>query len=307
VVNEIIKEIFMKRVFLTGCILIFLAGYCMGSINDDLEHADTLHDGFRYTEENTLLLSLLNKARGDKEKAEVYWRLARVHVYLGDASEDAGDPKGTTLSIFEQGEEYADKSIQLNPGNHLGYYWKSGNIGRWGQVKGILNALAKAKPMKILLVQAININPNHADSFHVLGELYDELPGFPVSFGNIDSSVSLARKCIALHEMDRATGREVDKRHDYYIKLAKHLHKRNWDAEKRNDNQPEKKKKYNKENDILEKNFYFEGTLSLKNMPDRNEAEAIINEIIAELEGMAHRNKQQNDHLADAKELKAGW
>lgn len=297
----------MKRVIITAIIFLFVTGFGICDINEDLKKADALHDAFKYTEENTLLLSLLNKAQGNKEKADVYWRLARVTLYLGDESEDAGDPKKETLSIFEKGEEYADKAIELDPDNHLAYYWKSGNIGRWGQVKGILNALFKAKPMKELLVQAITINPNHSDSFHVLGELYDELPGFPVSFGSMDHAVSLARKCITLHEKDRAEGREPKKKHGYYIKLAKHLYKRGWDAEKRKDKQADKKKKYGKEKDILKKNFFFEGTVPIKNMSDREEANEIMDKIIAELEGISRRNKTQNDDLKDAKEIKEGW
>lgn len=71
--------------------------------------------------------------------------------------------------------------------------------------------------------------------------------------------------------------------------------------------QAEKKKKYNKENDILEKNFYFEGTVPIKNMSDREEANEIMNKIIAELEGISKRDKQQNDDLEDAKKIKADW
>ncbi|MBN2536180.1 MAG: hypothetical protein JXB88_25085 [Spirochaetales bacterium] len=297
----------MKRVIITGIIFLFLSVYGICNVSEDLRNADNLHNAYRYAEENTLLLSLVNKAQGNKEKAEVYWRLARVTVYLGDDSEDRGDSKNKILSFFEQGEEYANKAMELDPGNHLAYYWKSANIGRWGQVKGILNALNKARPMQVLLVQAINLDPAHADSFNVLGELYDELPGFPISFGNIDYSVSLARKCISLHEEDRTVGREPRIKYGYYIKLAKHLYKRNWNTKKRIEKQEGKEKKYGKEKNILEKNFYYEGTISIKNMSDREEAKEIMNKVIAELNGISNRDKEQNDDLADANKIKAGW
>ena len=297
----------MKKAICIGFLFLCIAGYVFSDITKDLKKADLLYDEFKYSAANTFLLNLIDKALGNKEKTEVYWRLARVILYLGDAAEDAGKPKDEILSFFVKGEEYADKAIQYDPNNHLGYYWKSSNMGRWGQVKGILNSLFKADPMKKLLVKAINIDSGHADSFYVLGELYDELPGFPISFGSINYSVSLGRKCVALHEADRAAGREPEIKYGFYIKLAKHLRKRGWSAAKRKSNIANKKKNYNKNTDILKKNFYFEGTITLKNMSDKEEAMEIINKVIADLEGLANRDKQENDDLADAIELKEGW
>jgi len=297
----------MKKIIIIGFLLFCFIGYIFCDISADLQKVDTLHDEFKYKNENTLLLSLVNKAQGNNEQSEVYWRLARVTLYLGDASEDAGDPKKNILSFFDKGQEYADKSIQYNSGNYNAYYWKSANIGRWGQVKGIFDSLNKAAPMRDLLVKAISINPEHADSFFVLGELFDEVPGRPFSFGNMDYAVSLGRKSIILHEKDRAEGKESKKNRSFYIKLAKHLHKRGWKANKRQAKQADKKNKYYENSDILSKNFFFEGTLSLKNISDKEEALELLNTVIKELQGISNRNKDQNDNLEEALELKANW
>ena len=116
--------------------------------------------------------------------------------------------------------------------NHLGYYWQSANIGKWGQAKGILNALFKATPMRDLLQQAINQEPDHAGSYYVLGQLYAEVPGI-ISFGNDDYAVGLARKSIDLHEAELAAGEAEEVEHDYYIQLASHLMQRGWNERKR--------------------------------------------------------------------------
>ena len=62
------------------------------------------------------------------------------------------------MKIFEKGQEYADQAIAADPQNNLGYYWKSSNIGRWGQVKGILNSLFKAGPMRDLLLKDLSLD-----------------------------------------------------------------------------------------------------------------------------------------------------
>ena len=57
---------------------------------------------------------------------------------LGDVAEKPSKPQADILAVFTEGEGYADKAIAADPQNDLGYYWKSANIGRWGQVKGVL-------------------------------------------------------------------------------------------------------------------------------------------------------------------------
>ena len=297
----------MRKTVIIIAIFVFFTGYIFCDISNDLKQADKLFDTYEYTESNKLLVSLVDKANGNKEKADVYWRLARITLYLGDEAEDEGKSKADILAFFEKGDAYADKGIESDPTNHLVYYWKSSNIGRWGQVKGILNALAKAKPMRELLEKAINIDPEHADSYYVLGELYDELPGFPVSFGNSDYAVSLGRKSVVLHEKDLAAGRESKIQYGFYSKLAKHLEKRGWSASKRKSKLSKMKKNYNKKTDVLEKSFYYEASMTLKNMSDEEEALQIIDKVIDDLESKSNRDKQENDDLKDAKELKAEW
>ncbi|MBN1699074.1 MAG: hypothetical protein JW881_16260 [Spirochaetales bacterium] len=297
----------MKFSVLSGLILILAASAVCGAVQKEIEEGDALHDSFRYQEEYDLLSMVIGKAATNKEKAEIFWRLSRAILYLGDAAEDRGEDKKDILAFFEKGEEYAEKAIEADPNSHFAYYWKSANIGRWGQVKGIMDSLFKADPMKKLLVKAISIDDEHADSFFVLGELYDELPGWPISFGNPDYAVSLGRKAVFLHEKDLAEGREKKKKQSFYIKCAKHLYKRNWSADKRNKNREKKKNNYEKESDVLKKNFYFEGTRSLKNMTDREEARFLIDTAIRELEAIKKRDKTENDDLKDAIEFRDGW
>ena len=102
-------------------------------------------DGELYKEEKTLLMDSLDSVKGNSDKAELYWRLARTALKLGDEAEKSGTGPEMLLEIFEEGESYASRAIELDADNHLGYFWKSANIGRWGQIKGVLNALRKAE------------------------------------------------------------------------------------------------------------------------------------------------------------------
>jgi len=279
----------------------------MADFQDVLDRVDQLHETEDYEQVKSFIESSMAKATSGAEKAELHWRLARAWLNLGDEAEDRGIVDEELLSLFEQGEAQAQKAIDADPSNHLGYYWKSANIGRWGQIKGILNSLFKAKPMRVLLQQAVAANPEHADSYYVLGQLYEQVPGFPVSFGDKNYAVSLGRKSLDLHEQQVKAGIEDEVNYDFYTEMAKHLWERNYSAAKRKREQGRKMRKYESSYDPMEKNFHYEASVTLKNMSDREEALGLINWVIRELGGMSNRSGSQDDDLKEAKEVLESW
>ncbi len=109
-----------------------------------LADADSLHNQGAYPEAVKLLLDAVPSASGGEEQAELYWRAARETWSWATRRRKSGKPTEDVLAVFTDGEKYADKAIEADPRNDFAYYWKSANIGRWGQVKGVLNALFKA-------------------------------------------------------------------------------------------------------------------------------------------------------------------
>ncbi len=279
----------------------------MADFQDVLDRGDQLHEAEDYEQTKSFIESSLAQASSGAEKAELYWRLARAWLNLGDEAEDRGIVEEELLSFFERGEVQAQKAIDADPGNHLGYYWKSANIGRWGQIKGILNSLFKAKPMRDLLQKAVAANPEHADSFYVLGQLYEQVPGFPVSFGDKDYAVSLGRKSFDLHEKQVKAGIEDEINYDFYTEMAKHLWEREYSAAKRKREQGKKLSKYESTSDPMEKNFYYEASVTLKNMSDREEALELINWVIRKLRAIPNRSGSQDDDLKEAEEVLESW
>jgi len=297
----------MKTVILLSIALLFSAGFAAADFQSVADQADKYHDLEKHEVAKDFLISSIEETVGNAQKAELYWRLARAYLNLGDDAEDNGAGEKALLEIFQAGEEAASKAIDLDPNNHLAYYWKSGNIGRWGQTKGILNSLFKAKPMRNLLTRAIEINPEHADAYYVLGQLFEQVPGFPLSFGDVDASVSLGRKAVVLHEQQVASGEEDEVRYDFFTELAKHLYERDWKSTKRDKQQSKKGSKYRSEEDVLEKNFYYEGTIDLKKVSDREEATALLRWTIKELEAISKPKKQHIQDLKEAKDLYREW
>ena len=296
----------MRR-FLTMLLVFLPLGFAYADDSSAADQADGLHDKGMYAEARTLLNAALPDAPGGKVRAELYWREARESLELGDAAEADKKPQTAILALFTEGEGYADKAIAADPQNDQGYFWKSANMGRWGQVRGILDSLGKAGPMKDLLVKEISLNPERSDPYFVLGQLYREVPGWPLSFGNTDAAVSLGRKAVDMRQAQVQAGKEKELVYGFYNELAKSLHNRDWSAARRVSEQKVKAAKLSAAGTLLEKGFLYESEVELQNMSDREEAKALVQFSIAELSKLADLTAPQAKDLQKAKALLKEW
>jgi tetratricopeptide (TPR) repeat protein len=294
------------RLMLTAVLLLLPLGLACADTAATLAQADSLNNEGKFLEARTLVLDAAGAATG-KDKAELYWRAARETLELGDIAEKAGTPQADVLAIFTEGQGYADKAIAADPGTDLAYYWKSANIGRWGQVKGVLDSLMKAQPMKDLLVKDLSIDPERSDAYFVLGQLYRELPGWPVSFGDMAAAGSLGRKAVDLRQAQVEAGTEQEIVYNFSIELAKTLWKRNWSAATRAKELAGRKAKAASAATPLDKGSYYEATIALKDVSDREEAKSLVQWAVSQLEGMGELTAGQKKDLQKAKDVLKGW
>ncbi len=295
------------RLSLAALLLVLPVAAACADVAAVTAQADALHDKGSYADARALMLSAVNGVSDGRDLAELYWRASRETLELGDIAEAQKNPQGDVLALFVQGEGYADKAIAADPKNDLGYYWKSSNIGRWGQVKGVLNSLFKAGPMKDLLVKELTINPDRTDAYYVLGQLYRELPGWPASFGNIDAAVSLGRRAVDLRQAQFASGAARELVYNFITELAKTLWKRNWSADKRKSEQAAKVAKLAAAVTPLDKGSFYEASVTLKGMSDREEARALVQAAITDLLKLPSLNAPQMKDLEKARTVLRGW
>ena len=297
----------MRRAGFFTLMLIGVAGRLLADLPQTLEQADRLYEEGQHEESRRLLESALAEAGSPARQAEVHWRIARAWLNLGDQAEERKAPEAELLTFFEKGQAAARKAVAADPGNPRGYYWESGNIGRWGQIKGILNALSKAKPMRDLLIRAVQLDPQYEDAFYVLGQLYEQVPGPPISFGKKEWAVSLGRLAVDQRERQVAAGKEKDLDYDFYTELAKHLWERDWNSARRQKEQGRMKARYAAETDVLEKAFLFEGTLALPPLSDRQEALELLRGTVKRMEALPARTPKVEQDLKEARDVLKEW
>jgi len=287
--------------------IIMVASPLFGAFNP--VQADHLFDTDHFIEARTLLLDELAKAGTPKEESDILWRLSRVMVSIGDDL-DKSDKEGR-FSAYEEGEAYALRSIEIHP-QADGYLWKASNVGRWGQTKGPLNSLAKAKGMLDDLTVIVNDfdTLDSSETWYVLSALYDELPPV-ISFGNNDWAISYGRKAlehIPAHLLYPG----------HYQKVASELWARNWSASKRAKEMKKMEKSWEKATTNLERYRYYEGkdggstipfysSVSLVKMSDRQEAEMLLSYALAKYKVFSPIKRADTREIEEIEALRSSW
>ncbi len=292
----------------SGILVVALAavpGFAFDSLIDD---ADEAHRDERYEASMELLDEAYAAASFNFQRAEVAWRRARTNLSMVDrdlAAEEISDSEA--IERLEQGEQYAENAVAYHDRLAEGWFWHAANKGRRGQVRGVLNSLFMASDVRDLAMEAIERDEDMTEPYFLLGVMYRELPGGLISFGDDQKAVSLARLAVDRHEEDRAQGEVEDVWYNYYTELAHNLYERNWNESRRNRRQSGIRSDYEDADDNIERAFNYEGTISLPDGSDRDEAMDIINWVISEIQALDSPTQGQLDDLAEAEELLDDW
>lgn len=300
----------MKRTTLLLTVSLVLCSLTTLAASANFQKADLLFDQEQYALCQSELLAQKDLASTAQEQSEVLWRLARLQVSIGD--ELAVDDKDGRYREYEKGEAYALASIEAYP-NAMAYLWKSSNNGRWGQTKGPLNALGKAKGMLEDLTKVVNEfkTMDSTETWYVLSSLYDELPGGIISFGNKDWAVSYMRKA-----METIPSNILNPGH--YKKFAEELYSRNWNAAKRAKEFKKMDGDWKKAATPLEQYRYYEGkdegkvtpfysSVQLVQMSDRQEALMVLSYVKAKYKVFRTLQPSDAKGMAEIEELYTKW
>ena len=166
-----VKTIFLLLVFLS------LSFYLFSQEAEDLiSQGDTLYAEMADMAAAKEALDKYQKAlRKAEDKYEAYWRLARIHYYIGSYT----DSKKEKKAIFSLGIYNAKKAVALEPEKPDGHYWLGVNYGVYGEAKGVLKSLALVKPIKEAMNKVIELDRGYEDGGpdRVLGRVYFKVPG----------------------------------------------------------------------------------------------------------------------------------
>ena len=291
-------------------ILVMLMVIAMALTALDFKAVDDLYDqGSDNQMVYDSLQSMLKNAKSDTEKSEVLWRLSRVCVDLGDALDEKD--KNAKFAIYTEGENYAMRSIEAHP-NYMAYLWKCANIGRYGQTKGVMDSLAKVKPMKAdirVITDEFNVLDS-SETWYTLGILQNKVPG--IFGGDSVAAISYMRAACDTIPIKYIYGRT-------YEDLAIQLYDRDWSAKKRSSEIEKMKNKWDRETKSnFDKYAYYEGSkgasatpiwtkTKLSAMSDRQEALVILKYAQAVYNSRKNHTKSDDRNYEEIQELINKW
>ncbi len=121
-------------------------------------------------------------------------RLARTCFVLGDTADDA-----SRAGYYEKGLTYAEKLLAQQPDEAAGHYWKALNLSGLADV----NRLRGLKLLPQIMDElnrslALDETYDQAGAHRVLGRIYFEAPGWPLSVGSRKKSLEQLTAAVRL-------------------------------------------------------------------------------------------------------------
>lgn len=193
----------MKSIKLTHLVILLLVISGLGSPAGGVDNV-RLSEADKLLQSPQLDLSQARRALDSYESAltaagserlPVLIRLARVCFILGDLAD-----KGQRRGYYEKGRNYAETMLKDQPDRVEGYYWLALNLA------GLADTGGKNEGRKLLpqimekLQRALSMNPayDQAGAHRVLGRIYYEAPGWPLSVGDLEKSLQHLRQAVSL-------------------------------------------------------------------------------------------------------------
>lgn len=275
---------------------------------DTVAELDRLHEADRHEQIVSLVNAQLSAARTNADRAALLWRLSRAQLTLADYGRWKGEMSDSDATeLLREAEANAKRAIDLDSRAAEPRFWKGAAMGLRGQIRGVLNSLFMASDVRDYAVEAIDRNDRYGEAYYLLGQLFRELPGRPLSFGNRDAAVSLLRKAVDLHEQEYRDGVVGVRYFDNYTQLADALWRRNNSADRRRRNHAQAADRYRSASTPLERGSTFEGSQPLPSGSDREEAVRLVEMVVRELSRVSEPTTRDRKDLESARKLLSDW
>lgn len=129
---------------------------------------------------------------GTQRLTDVQQRWAQIQYTL---------PKAQRADALEKLAADSGAFVRQYPSSPEALIWDGIVNSSWAGATGGLGALGKVKAARASLEKAIAMDPAalQGSAYTSLGALYDQVPGWPIGFGDSDKAEAMLRKALALN------------------------------------------------------------------------------------------------------------
>ncbi len=147
---------------LTILILVLCAGLFAADFSSLISEADARHEASDY---DAVFKILKQAEQMDAGNYDVIWRLARAHFDLSDNTTDEAEISENLYAGFK----YAEKALEIGDDRAESHKWYGILIGRVGEIEGTEQKIKNSYPMAEHTKKAIDLDPDDAGNYHVMG------------------------------------------------------------------------------------------------------------------------------------------
>jgi tetratricopeptide (TPR) repeat protein len=171
----------MKRSWISFLfILILVSSVTIWAENDEIVKANQFwesHTTQGMTEKAIAVLEAL--VEKEPNNYEALWRLGRYYQFLGEVS--LRTEKNVAI---QKGLAYAERAVKVNDQGVDGHLWYAILINAAMQEKRDLNSLNLINQRHHELQKVIKLDPQNGSAHYELAQLYEGVPGKPISIGD---------------------------------------------------------------------------------------------------------------------------
>ncbi|XP_039434643.1 regulator of microtubule dynamics protein 1-like [Culex pipiens pallens] len=139
------------------------------NLSETIQHSDQLFDENNFQEAYDLLVK-----SAEPESYDIKWRMARVIYNL---SKSAPSPKKEEL--IRESFQFATDALALNDKDYASHKWYSILLDAKSGLDGIKERITQLENVKKHMLKAVELNPNDATSWYILGQFYYGLADLP--------------------------------------------------------------------------------------------------------------------------------
>lgn len=139
------------------------------NLAETIQHSDQLFDENNFQEAYDLLVK-----SAEPESYDIKWRMARVIYNL---SKSAPSPKKEEL--IRESFQFATEALALNDKDYASHKWYSILLDAKSGLDGIKERITQLENVKKHMLKAVELNPNDATSWYILGQFYYGLADLP--------------------------------------------------------------------------------------------------------------------------------
>lgn len=163
--NKIISPMtLLKKSILVSAFLVFLPLVILGQSDgmDKTARADSLYTTFQEEEALELYRGILEE---NPKHYTALWRASFLHSRIGNRFNDDDDQK----DYFNRAIELAERALEVDSTDAESNFVMAVAMGRKALISGARDRVAASRDIKKYADRALEINPNHAGAWHVLG------------------------------------------------------------------------------------------------------------------------------------------